>query len=94
MKRPRTPDLEDNRPSAKAEWTTPTRARVKQLRIAGHKASEIRQQTGVPERTQTTMIKASVRRPDAERSGRPSKLDDDTVKKMINTLEGSYKRRI
>jgi len=32
MKRPRTPDLEDNKPSAHSEWTTPSRARVKQLK--------------------------------------------------------------
>jgi hypothetical protein len=59
-----------------------------------HKASEIRQQTGLPERTQITMITASVRRSGAEHSDQSSKLHDDTVEKMINTLKDHYKRRI
>lgn len=94
MKRPRTPDLEDNRPSAPSEWTTSTRARVKQLRKSGYSALDVRKETGVPQRTQSTWLKAHVRRPGSERFGRPSKLDNDTVQKMIKALKGHYKLRI
>lgn len=52
------------------------------------------QQTGLSERTQITMITASVRRSGAEHSDQSSKLHDDTVEKMINTLKDHYKRRI
>ncbi len=94
MKRPRTPDLEDNRPSAASEWTTPIRARVKQLRKSGFSGLDVRKETGVLQRTQLTWLKAPVRRPGAERSGRPIKLDEDTVKKMVKHMEGHYDRRI
>lgn len=94
MKRPRTPDLEDNKPSAPSEWTTPTRARVKQLKKNGFSALDIRKETGVSRSTQYLWLNAPVRRPDAERSERPTKLDQDTVKKMIKSMEGHYDRRI
>jgi transposase len=94
MKRPRTPDLEDNKPSAPSEWTTPSRARVKQLKKVGFSALDIQKETGVPRTTQYTWLNAPVRRPGADRSGRPTKLDQDTVKKMIKSMEGHYDKRI
>ena len=95
MKRHRTPDLEDNRPSAPSEWTTPSRARVKQLKKVGFSALDIYKETGVPRTTQYRWLEdnAPVRRPGAECSGRPIKLDQDTVKKMVKHMEGHYDRR-
>jgi len=93
MKR-RTPDLEDNKPSAPSEWTTPSRARVKQLKKVGYSALDVQKETEVPRSTQYTCLNASVRRPGAERSGRSTKLNEDTVKKMIKHMKEHYHRRI
>ena len=44
--------------------------------------------------TQTKVLSGPVRRPGKERTGRPFKVDQDTVEKMIKSLEGHYKQRI
>ena len=93
LKRIRTPEPADNKPTASAEWTTPTRARVQQLKKLNYSALDIRIQTGVPERSQYRMLNAPVRRPGNERAGRPCKLDQDSVQKMIKALNGHYDRR-
>ena len=46
--RPRTLELDDNKPLAESQWTTPTRARVEQLKKSGYSALDIRKETGVP----------------------------------------------
>jgi len=56
--------------------------------------SDVRKETGIPQRTQLTWLKAPVRRPGAERSGRPIKLNQDTVKKMVKHMKEHYDRRI
>ena len=91
--RPRPPDLDDNKPSAGSEWTTPTRTRVKQLKKSGYSELDIGKETGVPRSTQYLMLNAPVRRPGSERSGRPCKLDQDSVQKMTEALKGHYDRR-
>ncbi len=55
--------------------------------------SDVRKETGIPQRTQLTWLKASVRRPGAECSGRSIKLNQDTVKKMVKHMEEHYDRR-
>lgn len=52
MKRPYAPDLKDNRPSAPSEWTTPSRARVKQQKKVGFSALDIFKGTGLSRATQ------------------------------------------
>ena len=47
MKRPRTPDLNDDRSSVPSEWTTSSRARVKQLKKVGFSALDIYKETEV-----------------------------------------------
>ena len=52
--------------------------------------------TGIPERSQTRILSEGVvRRSKKEKySGRPRKLDDGTIQKMIKSLEGHYKQRV
>ena len=93
LKRIRTPEPADNKPTASAEWTTPTRARVQQLKKLNYSALDIRIQIEIPERSQYRMLNASVRRPDNERADRLCKLDQNSVQKMIKALNGHYDRR-
>ena len=89
-KRPRTPEFEAKEG---VEWDTPHRARVKQLRVDNYGAIQIRELTGVPERTQRNIAKeTSDRRTGKQRSGRPPKIDQDTIHKMIKAIEGHYSR--
>ncbi len=71
-----------------------TYSRTKQPKKSGSSALSIRKETGVPERTQYRWLDGLTRRSGAERSERSSKLDNDTVQKMIKALEGPYNRRI
>lgn len=75
------------------EWRTPKRARVKQLKIEHNTAKEIEKKTGVPERSQYRIYEAPTRRPGKERSGRPPKIDKDTIEKMVKSLKGYYHNR-
>ena len=94
MKRSRTPDLQDNKPSAPSEWITPSRVRVKQLKKLGYSGQDIRKETGVPERTQYRWLKGPTRRSEADRPDRFNYLNDQDVKKMIKALKDHYDRRI
>ena len=92
-KRPRTPELDV--PEHIAKWDTPDRAAVRQLRLAGHTQSSIRELTGLAERTQRKWKNVpSTRRAGKHRPGRPPKIDQDTVQKMIKSLKGHYYIRI
>lgn len=50
---------------------------------------EIRQKRGVPERTQLRLLDAPIRRP-KNGGGRPCKLDEETIAKMIKSFHGRY----
>ncbi|KAI9882303.1 MAG: hypothetical protein M1823_005954, partial [Watsoniomyces obsoletus] len=76
-----------------AEWDTPTRARVIQMRIDKIPSYEIQAQTGVPRRSQYGIAQGGARRPGASRSGRPHKVDKDTIEKMRSKLKGRYNQR-
>lgn len=94
MKRSRTSDLKDNKPSASSEWITLSRAHVKQLKKVGFSALDIQKETEVSRSTQYTWLNASVRRSDADCSERSTKLNQDTVKKMIKSMKEHYNKRI
>ncbi len=80
-------------PAEGSEWPTPKRTRVKQMKKLGYTGNEIRQETGVPRSTQYTIYEETSHRPDKERSGRPLKMDQNTIQKMIKALQGKYNQR-
>ncbi len=86
--------MKDNKPSAPSEWTTPSRARVKQLKKVSFSALDIQKETGVPRSTQYTWLNASVQHSGADHSEQPIKLDQDTVKKMIKSMKEHYNKCI
>lgn len=70
MKCVRTPEFEEDDDERK-EWDTPSRVRVKQLRLEGNSASDIRRKTGVPKSTQYTFYQSGSSR----RSGKKEAVD-------------------
>ena len=90
-RKPITPDFSD--PILPNEWDTPHRASVKRMRKGGASARQIKDVTGVPERTQSRIVQQSSRRPGKKRSGRTPKITHDTIGKMIKALEGHYNHR-
>ncbi len=93
MKRVRTLEFDDD--DKRKEWNTPSRVRIKQLRLEGNSTSDICCKTWVPKSSQYTFYKSgSSRRSGKTRSGRPTKLGQDTIEKMIKALKGHYNHRI
>jgi transposase len=80
-------------PIERGEHDTPARARVLQLREEGHTAVQIREKTGIPERTQRRFASTGPRRPGQYRPGRPHKLSGDILDRIIKDLAGRYKIR-
>ena len=81
-------------PAEKHEHSTPTRRAIQALDQAGHGRAEIESITHVQPRTQTRILESNTyHRPGRERDGRPCLLDQDTVEKMIKSLQGHYKTR-
>ena len=76
------------------EWPTPKRRDVKRMKKLGYTGSQIRTETNIPRSTQYTIYEPSTRRPGKSHSGAPCKLDNDTIKKMIHSLQGRYLQRI
>ena len=95
LKRAHTPEIKSD--PLDHEWNTPKRAKVKTLRQdVGKSARDVQALTGVPPRTQRRILHQSDRRPNKSgrtKRGVPSKIDQDTVEKMIKALEGHYNRR-
>ena len=85
-----TPDRE---PPKQHEWDTHTRVSVKVLTELGHTRNAIKKQTGVPERSQRTILKRPDRRPGRERVGAPHKLSKRDVRMMIRHLSKSRENR-
>ena len=76
-------------PAEKHEHSIPTRRAVQALDQAGHGRAEIESITHVQPRTQTRILQSNTyHRPGRERGGRPCLLDQDTVEKMIKSLQG------
>ncbi|MCJ1451662.1 hypothetical protein MMC28_002002, partial [Mycoblastus sanguinarius] len=88
-----TPPFSSDPPEG-AEQPTPKRIRVKELDYIGKTRQEIREETGVPERTQVRIVNEGSHRPGRKRNGTPCKLDVDTVAKMIKSLHGHYDKRV
>lgn len=81
-------------PAEKHEHSTPTRRSVQVLDKAGHSRKEIEAITHVTRLTQTKILQSgSYHRPGRERDGRPCKLEQEAVEKMIKSLHGRYKNR-
>lgn len=93
-KRALTPTFSSDPISPGHEFSTPKRAKVQQLDRDGYSRAEIRVRTHVPERTQRTMINKTENRPGKKRSGAPKKIDEETLGKMIKSLQGCYNQRI
>ena len=93
-KRYATPILSSDPPEH--EHYTPKRQKVFDYDEEGKSRGQIRELTGIPERSQTRILSEGVvRRSKKEKySGRPRKLDDGTIQKMIKSLEGHYKQRV
>ena len=79
----------------RGEHDTPARTRVLQLREDGCTAQEIREKTGIPERTQRRFATGNTgpRRPGKQRPGRPHKIPGDVLDRIISSLAGQYKIR-
>ena len=93
-KRPPTPEHPSS-PLAH-EWKSPKINRVKALHDWGVSRKDIYHKEGVPVRTQYDMIHGPERRrgkSSMTNRGGKSKIDKDTVKKMIKHIEGHYDRR-
>ena len=77
------------------EYNTLTRARVLELRGRVF-AAKIKEITSVPPRIQTDINKSgSARRPrkESKQLGRPHKIDDDIIKKMMRSLKKYYAQK-
>jgi transposase len=77
----------------RGEHQTPARVRVLQLREEGLTAAQIRAKTGIPERTQRRFASTGPRRPGQHRPGRPHKIADDVLDRIIKGLAGHYRIR-
>ncbi|MDI1492122.1 MAG: hypothetical protein OHK93_003334 [Ramalina farinacea] len=75
------------------EHHTPKRNGIKFLDAAGHSRKNIKELTGVPERTRPDILNSLTHRPGKERPGRRPKIDQDSVKKMIKRRHGRYRNR-
>lgn len=80
-------------PGPKHEVSTPRRARVKQMKRDGKGDQDIKHETGVSRATQYRIFQTGTHRPGKTRTGRPCKIDKDTVQKMIKALHKHYNRR-
>jgi transposase len=76
----------------RGEHDTPARVRVLQFREEGLTAVQIREKTGIPERTQRRFATTGPRRP-SHRPGRPRKIPGDILDRIIKSLAGHYKIR-
>jgi hypothetical protein len=76
----------------RGEHDTPARVRVLQLREEGLTAVQIREKTGIAERTQRRFTVTGPRRP-SHRPGRPRKIPGDILDRIIKSLAGYYKIR-
>jgi hypothetical protein len=77
----------------RGELRRPARVRVLQLREEGLTAAQIRAKTGIPERTQRRFASTGPRRPGQHRPGRPHKIGDDVLDRIIKGLVGHYRIR-
>ena len=86
-RKPTTPVCSD--PVLPNEWDTPHRASVKHMRKNGTPAKQIQEITGVSLRTQSRILKQSIRRPGKKRSGRTPKISHDTTD--LNPIENVWR---
>ena len=86
--KPTTPEFSD--PAVPGEWDTPQRASVKRMCLNEASTKQIQESTGVPERTQSQIMKQSTQRPGKHHSGQKSRIDHDIIDKIIKTLKGHY----
>jgi hypothetical protein len=80
-------------PIERGEHDTPARARVLQLREEGQTAAQIREKTGIPERTQRRFATGGPQRPGKNRPRALNKLSRDILDYIIKSLTGQYRIR-
>ena len=100
-----TPSTEAGVDKSQGEWNTPTRARVRVLKLAGTSQSDIRRLTNVPQRSQARIFKElpverlnctqngrieKDRGPGRHRTGRPPTVTKLQLQHIIEAMQGRY----
>jgi len=88
--------MDSSPPPTNGEWPTPSKRTSRVLsRYAHMSVRKISTATGIPKSTVHDQLKASTSRTREKRKrGRKHKIDDDTIHKMIASLQGHYKERV
>ena len=100
-----TPPPEAGVDKSQGEWNTPTRARVRALKLAGKSQSDIRKLTNAPQRSQAQILQEvpvkllnrtqnggieKDRRPGKLRTGRPPSVRKIELERIIGAMQGRY----
>lgn len=88
--------MDSSPPQTDGKWPTPSKRTSRVLSRHAHmSARKIAAATGVPKSTVQDHLKAPTSRTCAKsQRGRKHKIDDDTIEKMIFSLQGHYNEHI